>query len=119
LLREDVSRFTTGISIVVYTVCNQKYVSRMGSVIPMTTSFGNDILPMFRPGDIACMTPKGVRLGDASWVCDPAGNDDFPDHANARRVFAALSSGFMPPGHRWSQDSLDLYASWMGDGFQP
>ena len=90
-----------------------------GSVIPMTTSFGNDILPMFRPGDIACMTPKGVRLSDADWICDPAGNGDFADHANARRVFAALSSGFMPPGHRWLQDPLDLYARWMGDGFQP
>lgn len=55
-----------------------------GSVIPMTTSFGNDILPMFRPGDVACMTPKGVRLSDADWICDPAGNGDFADHANAR-----------------------------------
>jgi len=89
------------------------------SVIAMTTSYGTDILPMFRPGDIACMSPKGVRLGDASWMCDPAADDDFADYANARRVFAALSSGFMPPGHKWSQDRLDTYSSWISDGFQP
>ena len=65
------------------------------------------------------MSPKGVRLGDASWMCDPAAGDDFADYANARRVFAALSSGFMPPGHKWSQDRLDTYSSWISDGFQP
>ncbi|QPF83511.1 hypothetical protein IC762_27970 [Bradyrhizobium genosp. L] len=85
----------------------------------MTTSYGKDILPLFRPGDVHCMDPKGVRLDDAGWMCDPAANDDFSDHANARRVFAALTAGFMPPGHKWSQDTLDIYASWITDGFQP
>jgi hypothetical protein len=28
---------------------------------------------------------------------EPSANDGFDDHANARRVFAALSAGFMPP----------------------
>ena len=89
-----------------------------GSVIAMPTCYANDILPMFRPGDIGCMTPKGIHLGDAQWMCDPAANDGFDDHANARRVFAALSSGFMPPGHKWPQDWLDIYSNWMTDGFQ-
>lgn len=84
----------------------------------MTTSYGTDVLPMFRPGDIACMTPKDVDLGDAAWMCDPVVNDDFADDANARSMFAALSSGFMAPGHSWSQDRLDIYSSWMTDGFQ-
>ena len=85
----------------------------------MTTSYANDILPLFRPGDLACMTPKGVQLGEVQWMCDPAGNDDFDDHANARRVFAVLAAGFMPPGRRWSQDRLDTYSAWMTDGFRP
>jgi hypothetical protein len=31
----------------------------------MTTGYAKDILPVFRTGDIGCMTPKGIRLGDA------------------------------------------------------
>lgn len=85
----------------------------------MAIQFSADILPLFRPIDSNCMNAKGVHLGDAQWMCDATGNDDFEDHANARRVFAALSSGFMPPGHRWSQDWLDTYSNWMTDGFQP
>jgi len=85
----------------------------------MATSFANDILPMFRPGDIACMTPKGIRIADATWMCDPTADQGFDDHGNARRVFAALSAGFMPPGQKWTQDSLDLYSDWMTEGFQP
>jgi hypothetical protein len=85
----------------------------------MTTGYAQNILPLFRASDIACMTPRGVRIGDTQWMRDPAANGGFDDHGNARRVFAALSSGFMPPGARWPQDRLDLYSSWMTDGFQP
>ncbi|MGC2776367.1 MAG: hypothetical protein WA418_12130 [Bradyrhizobium sp.] len=85
----------------------------------MATSFSSDVLPLFRSIDINCMNNKGVHLGDEQWMCDAAGNDDFEDHANARRVFAALSSGFMPPGHPWPQASLDTYTTWMSDGFLP
>jgi hypothetical protein len=85
----------------------------------MAFAFIKDVLPLFRPADIGCMNPKGVHLGDAQWMCDAAGNDDFEDHANARRVFAALSSGFMPPGRRWSQEWLEIYSGWMADGFLP
>jgi hypothetical protein len=63
----------------------------------MTTGYADDILPLFRQIDINC----------------------FDDHGNARRVFAALSAGFMPPGNRWPQDWLDTYSNWMTDGFQP
>jgi hypothetical protein len=85
----------------------------------MATEFSKDVLPLFRPVDISCMAAKGVQLAEAPWMCDAAGSDDFDDHGNARRVFAVLSSGFMPPGHRWSQDWLDTYSSWMTDGFLP
>lgn len=85
----------------------------------MTTGYAQDILPMFRTGDISCMMPKGVRIGNAQWMCDPATNHGFDDHGNARRVFAALSSGFMPPDGKWPQERLDIYSRWMTDGFQP
>jgi len=67
----------------------------------MAAGFAREILPLFRPGDITCMASKGVRLGDA------------------RRVYAALSAGFMPPGQKWSQDQLDIFSTWMTEGFQP
>jgi len=51
-------------------------------------------------------------------MCDPAGNHGFDDYGNARRVFAALSSGFMPPGPDWPQERLDVFSNWMTDGFQ-
>jgi hypothetical protein len=83
------------------------------------TGYAQDIEPMFRPGDISCMTRRGVRIGDAQWMCDPAANHGFNDHGNARRVHAALSEGFMPPDGQWSQDWLAIYSNWMTDGFQP
>jgi hypothetical protein len=83
-----------------------------------TVSFARNILPLFRPGDITCMAAKGVFLGDAQWMCDPAGNHGFDDYGNARRVFAALSSGYMPPGPDWPQERLDIFSNWMTDGFQ-
>jgi hypothetical protein len=85
----------------------------------MTTGYADDILPLFRQIDINCMTSKGVHLGDAQWMCNAAAGGGFDDHGNARRVFAALSAGFMPPGNRWPQDWLDIYSNWMTDGFQP
>lgn len=85
----------------------------------MASTFAEDILPKFRGIDQGCMAPKGVLLGSAEWMCDPAGNDEFADHANARRVYGALSTGFMPPGHKWSRDWLDSFDSWMTDGFKP
>ena len=82
-------------------------------------AYANDIRPKFRVHDISCMTAKGVRLGDAHWMCDPSAGGGFDDHENARRVYAALSQGFMPPDGAWSQDWLVTYQSWMADGFQP
>ena len=85
----------------------------------MAAGFVTEILPLFRPGDITCMASKGIRLADAQSMCDPAGNHGFDDHGNARRVYATLSAGFMPPRQKWSQDQLDIFSSWMTDGFQP
>ena len=51
----------------------------------MTTGFAKDILPLFRHGDVRCMTAKGIHLGDAAWMCDAASHHGFGDHGNARR----------------------------------
>jgi hypothetical protein len=85
----------------------------------VTMCFATDILPKFRPVDIGCMSPKGILIGSADWMCDPAGGNGFPDHANARRVYAALSQGVMPPNNTWPQNWIDAYQSWMADGFNP
>jgi hypothetical protein len=85
----------------------------------MATSFAADILPKFRPGDIGCMSPKGIHIGSAEWMCDPAAGNGYPDHGNARRVHSALARGIMPPGHKWPQEWIDGFECWMTDGFNP
>jgi len=85
----------------------------------MTSSFATDILPLFKPTDIGCMAPRGVLLGSADWMCDPAGADGYPDHGNARRVFSALSRGVMPPNRKWPQESLEKFDQWINEGFNP
>jgi hypothetical protein len=85
----------------------------------MDVSFTADILPKFRPGDVSCMARGRVNLGDAAWMCDSAGGAGYADHANARRVFSALSEGKMPPDGRWSSDWLATYQRWMDSGFHP
>jgi hypothetical protein len=42
----------------------------------------------------------------------------IPTHGNARRVYAELHRGAMPPGNKWPQDWLDEYQNWMAGGFQ-
>ncbi len=81
------------------------------------TSFAADILVKFRPGDIGCMAPKGILLGSAEWMCDPAPNFGFADHGNARHVFDVLERGVMPPGQKWPPDWLQQYQQWMTSGF--
>ncbi|WFU07382.1 hypothetical protein QA648_35625 (plasmid) [Rhizobium sp. CB3171] len=82
----------------------------------MPTSFSSDILPLFRPTDIACMKARGVSLGVSDWMRDPTAKFGFPDHGNARRVFSALSRGKMPPDGAWPPDKLAIYQQWMNEG---
>jgi hypothetical protein len=83
----------------------------------MAKTFILDVLPLFRSGDVSCMTPMGIKLGDPDWMCDASPGNGFPDHGNARAVFAVLSRGSMPPDRPWSQTQLDAYQQWMRDGF--
>jgi hypothetical protein len=73
----------------------------------MALSFATDIRPLFRDGDIECMTPAGVKLDDAAWMCVPA---------NAQEVYHAVADGSMPPGEPWPADRVALFKSWMDAG---
>jgi hypothetical protein len=91
-------------------------------------SFANAIKILFRPVDINHMKPFHVRLDDYAWMSDPAGGQvgdckQYPDHANARSVYAFLTGDCTPRmplgGPYWHADMLALYQRWMDDGFQP
>lgn len=82
-----------------------------GSASRTQLTYANDIRPLFRDRpDVACMTPRGVRLADPAWMCVPA---------NAQRVYDALGSGRMPPDGKWSLDKLLLFKIWMDGGLLP
>jgi hypothetical protein len=83
----------------------------------MAKTFIENILPLFRAGDISCMAPMGVKLGDIEWMCDPRAGNGFEDHGNARSVHSALSRGSMPPDRKWTPLQLEAYAEWMRGGF--
>jgi hypothetical protein len=76
----------------------------------VTLTYAHDIRPLFRDKDIGCMTPKGVRLGDSTWMCVAA---------NAQRVFDVLQAGIMPPDGKWTDDKLNLFKNWMDGGLNP
>lgn len=73
-------------------------------------TYAHDIRPLFRDGDITCMTKRGVMLGDVNWMCVPA---------NANKVYGALSSGFMPPDGTWPPNRLNLFKAWIDGGLKP
>lgn len=86
-------------------------------------SFANDISNHFTPGQAACMGGKGWPIKDFAFMSDPAGDHQYPDHANARKVFARLKGDDtprMPPGGPyWTPAMLQTYQDWMSDGFLP
>jgi len=73
----------------------------------MALSFKTDIRPLFREGDVECMTPAGVLLDDAAWMCVAA---------NAQLVYGAVSSGTMPPDAPWTAEQVGLFKKWMDAG---
>ena len=88
----------------------------------MSVSF-TQISALFTPRDTMCMNPKGVELTDYSYMSNSAGDDTYPDHANANHVYARLTGKEQPQmpmgGPFWSQTNLDLFDQWMQDGYQP
>ena len=88
----------------------------------MPVSFAKDIAPLFSSRDVSCMARFGVSLVDYAYMSDPTGNGAYPDHANARGVYAHLTGDAtprMPLGEQfWSDTQLQSFAQWMRDGFQ-
>jgi len=79
----------------------------------MAVSFAHDILPLFRPIDIAHMKGGGVLLDSYAYMSDPA---------HAKSVLDSLTGAppHMPPGGPyWSPEQLDLLQKWIADGYQP
>jgi hypothetical protein len=82
-------------------------------------SFAADIKPLFRPLDIAHMSPH-VKLDDYTYMSDPANN-----HGNAEAVQRTVSpQGGRPPsmppgGPYWTEAQVALFVKWRTDGYQP
>jgi hypothetical protein len=81
-------------------------------------SFARDIRPLFRSVDIEHMKGMDILLDDYKYMSDAANQ-----YENARRVYDSLTGKTeprMPPkGPYWPKDKLDLFDSWMKDGYQP
>jgi hypothetical protein len=79
-------------------------------------SFQNDILPLFRPQDIACMAGMGVMLDDYSYMSQPD---------NAQAVYDHLTGTAQPQmplgGPYWTADQIALFNRWMTESppYQP
>jgi len=85
----------------------------------MAVTYSNDIYPLFRSQDKACMDAQQIYLGSSEWMCDPTPSFGFADHGNARHVFQRISNNSMPPDGPWPQSRKDTYTSWMDGGFMP
>jgi hypothetical protein len=87
------------------------------------TSFRTDVAPLFTSPQIGCMSAQGVQLDDYRYMSDPGGDGNYPDHANARHVYARLTgteAPRMPPGGPFfTAPKLQIFADWMQGGFQP
>jgi hypothetical protein len=87
----------------------------------MPISFQEDVRPLFRPDDLDCMSGIGVSLDDFTYMSNSAGNDIFPDHANARNVLAHLTGVARPRmpmgGPYWTDAQITTFQQWMDDGF--
>jgi hypothetical protein len=78
----------------------------------MAGSFKTDILPLFRPEDIDCMSEYGVLLDNYEWMSNP---DNA--HANATNVYLRLTGKRKPRmpegGPYWNEAQLKKLNDWM------
>ena len=87
----------------------------------MAVSFAQDIVPLFSARDMTCMSRRGVEPSGTPYMSHAAGDGTYPDHANARDVFAHLT-GDAPPriplgAPAWIDAQLDTFKQWMANGF--
>lgn len=86
-------------------------------------SFGKDVVPLFSAQDITCMKTRNVLLIEYAYMSDPAGDADWPDHANAKHVLARLKGDEVPQMPRgappWAPPKIAILEAWIGDGYLP
>ncbi|MDQ3279986.1 MAG: hypothetical protein M3Q69_01070 [Acidobacteriota bacterium] len=91
----------------------------------MAGSFKGDVLPLFTQPSLKHMNRLGVHLDDYAYMSDAAGDSTYPDHANARHVYARLDGSEqpqMPPrGPFWTDAMLKTLSDWMNvaPAFEP
>jgi len=73
----------------------------------MSTSFANDIRPLFMPEDIQ----------DMLWRFDLSLYNDVLQ--NADLILRRLERGDMPCYAPWPSEQVDLFRSWISDGMKP
>ena len=72
-----------------------------------STSYAQDIRPLFRDKDINSMRK----------AFDLSNYDDVRSHADA--IYGKVSAGSMPCDGAWPQDKVDLFRRWMDEGLKP
>jgi hypothetical protein len=89
----------------------------------MSTSFANDIQPLFRPKDIICMSPHGIDLSSFEYMSDPTGNATHADYGNARDVLDRIDGTILPRMPKgappWTDSQIDLLRNWIAEGCPP
>ncbi len=71
----------------------------------MALSFANDIRPLIRKGDIACMKDYGFDLSILGDV-----------RRNAAHIYQRLSDKSMPEDGPWSDEKIAIFKQWMDEG---
>lgn len=71
----------------------------------MALSFEQDIRPLFRRGDIACMLPFGFDLSKLGDV-----------RMHAADIYARLADKSMPEDGAWSDENIAKFRQWMDEG---
>lgn len=71
----------------------------------MALSFGADIRPLFRPGDIDCMKDFGFDLSQLADV-----------RMHAANIYERLADKSMPEGGPWSDADIAKFKQWTDEG---
>ena len=68
-------------------------------------TWDNAIKNFFTPGDIACMSARGLDLSDYQTVKE-----------NGQDIARSVESGRMPPGNPWSNAKVETFKLWVANG---
>jgi hypothetical protein len=80
-----------------------------GSYSSGGVSFQANILPLFRPQDIACMKNMGVLLNDYAYMSQPENAQNVYDHLKENGATPRMPLG----GPYWTPEHLGLFQTWM------